>query len=161
MNEEPEHKRLRTAAAAARIIRPSQLTARERGGGVRTIPLVTRAHGATTFINGITIFDPDAAVSLHHHNCEESVVILEGHAIVEIDGHEFEVGPQDTTFLPANVSHRFRNASNTQSMRILWTYASVDANRTIVATGDTRRIDAEHATSSVASEWSSSSATKR
>ena len=115
---------------------------------MRTIPLVTPAHGATTFINGITIFDPDAAVSLHRHNCEESVVILEGHAILEIDGHEFEVGPQDTTFLPANVSHRFRNASSMQSMRILWTYASVDANRTIVATGDTRRIDAEHGSSS-------------
>jgi mannose-6-phosphate isomerase-like protein (cupin superfamily) len=148
MNQEPDHTRLRTTAAAAAIIRPSQLTARERGGGVRTIPLVTRAHGATTFINGITILDPGAAVSLHRHNCEESVVILEGQAIVEIDGREFDMGPQDTTFLPANVAHRFRNASSTQSMRIFWTYASVDANRTIVATGDTRRIDAEHGTSS-------------
>ena len=126
------------------IIRPSQLTPRERGGGVRTIPLVTRAHGATTFLNGITIFDPGAAVSLHCHNCEESVVILEGHAIVDIDGAEFEVGPQETTFLPPSVPHRFRNASNTESMRILWTYASVDANRTLIATGDTRRIDDEH-----------------
>ena len=148
MSQESDHTRLRAAAPAATIIRPSQLTARERGGGVRTIPLVTRAHGATTFINGITIFDPSAAVSLHHHNCEESVVILEGHAIVEIDGQEFEVGPQETTFLPASIPHRFRNASNTQSMRILWTYASIDANRTIISTGDTRRIDAEHAASS-------------
>jgi mannose-6-phosphate isomerase-like protein (cupin superfamily) len=146
MNEEPDRSTLRLGAAAT-IIRPSQLPARERGGGVRTIPLVTRAHGATTFINGITIFDPGAAVSLHCHNCEESVVILEGHAIVEIDGHEFDMGPQETTFLPANVPHRFRNASSTESMRILWTYGSVNANRTIVATGDTRRIDAEHGTS--------------
>jgi putative monooxygenase len=148
MSQESDHTGLRADAPAAKIIRPSQLTARERGGGVRTIPLVTRAHGATTFINGITIFDPGAAVSLPRHNCEESVVILEGHAIVEVDGHEFEVGPQETTFLPANIPHRFRNASSTESMRILWTYASVDANRTIVATGDTRRIDAEHSTSS-------------
>jgi putative monooxygenase len=148
MDEEPDRMGLRATAAAARIIRPSQLTARDRGGGVRTIPLVTRAHGATTFINGITIFDPGAAVPLHRHNCEESVVILDGHAIVEIDGHEFEVGPQETTFLPANIPHRFRNASSTQSMRILWTYASIDANRTIVATGDTRRVDAEHGTRS-------------
>ena len=135
------------ASPAGIIIRPSQLTARDRGGGVRTIPLVTRAHGATAFINGITIFDPGAAVSLHRHNCEESVVILEGRAIVEIDGREFDVGPQETTFLPANIPHRFRNASATESMRILWTYASVDANRTIIATGDTRRIDDEHGTS--------------
>jgi putative monooxygenase len=129
---------------AATIIRPSQLAARERGGGVRTIPLVTRAHGATVFINGITSFDPGAAVSLHFHNCEESVVILEGRAIVDIDGTEFEMGPQDTTFLPANIPHRFRNASSTAAMRILWTYASIDANRTILETRDTCRIDDEH-----------------
>jgi mannose-6-phosphate isomerase-like protein (cupin superfamily) len=146
MNEEPDRTRLPVSPAAT-IIRPSQLTPRERGGGVRTIPLVTQSHGATTFINGITTFDPGAAVSLHFHNCEESVVILEGHAIVEIDGHEFDMGPQETTFLPANVPHRFRNASSTESMRILWTYASINASRTIVATGDTRRIDAEHGTS--------------
>ena len=148
MNDGPDQARHQGAAAAAKIIRPSQLTARERGGGVRTIPLVTREHGATVFINGITIFDPGAAVSLHCHNCDESVVILEGQAIVEIDGHEFEVGPQETTFLPANIPHRFRNSSSTQGMRIFWTYASIDANRTIVATGDTRRIDAEHGTGS-------------
>jgi putative monooxygenase len=126
------------------VLRPAQLTARERGGGVRTIPLVTRKLGATTFLNGITIFDPGAAVGLHSHNCEESVVILVGRAIVEIDGTEFEVGPQDTTFLPANIPHRFKNASSTEPMRIFWTYASIEANRTVIATGETRRIDAEH-----------------
>jgi hypothetical protein len=29
-------------------------------------------------------------------------------------------------------------------MRILWTYASVDATRTLVDTGVTTRVDAEH-----------------
>jgi quercetin dioxygenase-like cupin family protein len=142
MNTESGH--AKPGGSAATIIRPSQLKARERGGGVRTIPLVTRAHGATAFINGITCFDPGAAVPFHCHNCEESVVILEGRAIVDIDGTEFEMGPQDTTFLPANMPHRFRNASSTAGMQILWTYASIDANRTIIATGDTRLIDDEH-----------------
>jgi hypothetical protein len=30
-------------------------------------------------------------------------------------------------------------------MKILWTYASVDATRTLMATGCTQRIEAEHA----------------
>lgn len=126
------------------ILRPAEIPARDRGGGARTIPLVTRGLGATGFINGITIFDPGASVPLHSHNCEESVMVLEGRAIVEIGGTEYEVGTHDVTFLPANVPHRFRNASTTERMRILWTYASIDATRTIVATGDTRTIDAEH-----------------
>lgn len=128
----------------ATILYPAQQKWRERGGGVRTTPLVTRAHGATVFINGITHFDPGTAVPFHSHNCEESVVILEGDAIVDVDSKEFRLKPQDTTFLPANVHHRFRNASDTAPMRILWTYASVEATRTIIATGDTRVIDDEH-----------------
>jgi putative monooxygenase len=39
--------------------------------------------------------------------------------------------------------HRFRNASPDAPMRILWTYASVHATRTIVATGVTSRVEAE------------------
>jgi putative monooxygenase len=41
------------------------------------------------------------------------------------------------------VQHFFRNTSATEPMSIFWTYASIDANRTIVATGVTTRIDQE------------------
>jgi putative monooxygenase len=126
------------------VLRLAELTPRDRGGGARTVQLVTRKLGATGFINGVTEFEPEAGIPLHSHNCEESVVILEGRAIVEIDGVEHRVGPGDATFLPANVPHRFRNASSTERMRILWTYASVDATRTVIATGQTQRIEAEH-----------------
>lgn len=137
------------AAARAAILRPEEIPARERGGGARTIPLVTRKTGSTSFINGITIFEPGAAIPLHSHNCEESVMLLEGHAIAEVDGEKYELAPQDTTFIPANLPHRFINMSATEPMKILWIYASVDANRTIVATGDTRSIDDEHTAKAV------------
>ena len=126
------------------VLRPSEIPARQRGGGARTIPLVTRRTGSTSFINGITIFEPGAAIPMHTHNCEESVLMLEGSAIAEIDGAEHPVNAGDVTFIPAWVPHRFRNVSATAGMRILWTYASVDATRTLVETGDTRSIDEEH-----------------
>lgn len=126
------------------IFRTEDIRPRERGGGARTIPLVSRASGATSFINGITEFQPGAAIPLHHHNCEESVMVLEGNAIAEIDGEQHALKPLDTTFIPANLPHRFINASQTEPMKILWIYASVDATRTIVETGDTRSIDDEH-----------------
>ncbi|RUV30958.1 cupin domain-containing protein [Mesorhizobium sp. M5C.F.Ca.IN.020.32.2.1] len=128
----------------AAVFRPDQIPAHERGGGARTIPLVNRASGTTSFINGITIFEPGAAIPLHKHNCEESVMLLEGNAIAEIDGERHELKPEDTTFIPANLPHRFINASKTERMKIFWIYASVEATRTLIATGDTRRIDAEH-----------------
>ena len=126
------------------LLRPSDIAPRSRGGGVRTIPLVTRNVGATGFINGITLFDPGASVPMHSHNCDESIVILEGDAIAEIDGVEHEVRTNDVTFLPANIPHRFRNASSTAVMKMLWTYARIDATRTNIATGATHTIDEEH-----------------
>lgn len=130
--------------AESAVLRPDTIPARQRGGGAKTIPLVTRATGSTSFINGITIFAPGAAIPLHYHNCEESVLLLEGEAIAEIDGCEHSIRPGDVSFIPAGVPHRFRNVSATEGMKILWTYASIDADRTLVETGDCRKIDDEH-----------------
>lgn len=129
--------------AESRVLRPSEIRPHERGGGARTTPLVTRSIGSTSMLNGITEFGPGAAIPLHTHNCEESVLVLEGDAIAELDGVQHRMSATDTTWVPADVPHRFINASDTKPMRIFWTYASVDATRTIVATGETRSVDSE------------------
>ncbi|WP_234339790.1 cupin domain-containing protein [Streptomyces sp. NRRL F-3307] len=85
-----------------------------------------------------------AAIALHAHNRPESVTVLEGDAVVEIDGTEHHVTRFDATYVPAGVPHRFRNASATEPMRILSIYASADVTRTLVGTGVTARVDAEH-----------------
>jgi quercetin dioxygenase-like cupin family protein len=126
------------------ILRPAEIPARERGGGARTIPLVGRSIGATSFLNGITIFEPGAAIPFHCHNCEESVMLLDGDAVAEIDGIEHPLQPGDMSFIPAGVRHRFRNLSSTEGMRILWIYGSPEANRTNLETGSTGLIDEEH-----------------
>lgn len=125
------------------ILRPQDLKTNDRGGGARTTPLVTRRCGSTSLINGITAFEPGAAIGVHFHNCEESVMVIEGEAIAEIDGIQHHLTKDDTTWIPANVPHRFINASD-RPMRIFWTYATIDATRTMAASGETRSIDAEH-----------------
>jgi quercetin dioxygenase-like cupin family protein len=129
---------------SAVILRPSEIPRADRGGGAFTTPLVSRHIGATGFINGITEFGPGAAVDFHSHNCEESVVLLEGEAILDINGQEHRLHPFDTTWIPPNLVHRFRNGSTEKPMRILWIYASVDATRTLERTGETRLVAAEH-----------------
>jgi putative monooxygenase len=129
------------------VLRPAQIPARQRGGGASTIPLVSQQVGSTEFLNGITIFGPGAAIPEHFHNCDESVMLLKGEAVAHIDGAAHRVGVGDTSFIPAGIHHNFENASDTDEMHIFWTYASVDATRTIVATGVTTRIDEEHGTS--------------
>ena len=125
------------------VLRPDQIDAHDRGGGARTIPLVQPDTGATCFINGITEFGPGAKIPFHSHNCEESVMLLSGHALLDYEGKTQELKPLDTTFIPPNISHRFRNMSETEPMKIFWTYASVNATRTLTETGETRPIAAE------------------
>jgi quercetin dioxygenase-like cupin family protein len=129
--------------AQAAILRPDELNSNDRGGGARTTPIVTRACGSKDIINGITAFEPGAAIALHKHNCEESVMIIEGQAVAEIDGVQHRLNTYDTTWIPADVPHRFINATD-KPMRIFWTYASIDATRTMISSGETHSIDAEH-----------------
>lgn len=127
------------------VLRPSDLPRHERGGGASTTPLVGASCGAEAFINGITSFGPGAKIPFHSHNCEESVMLLEGDAMLDIDGQEsVRLQPLDTTWLPPNLSHRFRNLSDTQPMKILWIYARLDATRTLTETGQTNFVSAEH-----------------
>ena len=108
----------------------------DRGTGVTTYPLVSRRLGSENLTNGITVFGPGAKIARHWHNCDESVVILEGEATCEIDGKTFPMSQYDATFVPANVPHRFLNQTN-QRVAILWTYGAGYVTRTFADTGVT------------------------
>ncbi|MGI4942958.1 MAG: cupin domain-containing protein [Janthinobacterium lividum] len=127
------------------VLRPAEQPVADRGGGNRTIPLVMPHVGARQLINGITVISPGGAIAEHFHDCEESVIVLEGDAFAVLNGAEHAVGPGDTSWIPPGLPHYFRNASATQPLRIFWTYASATATRTLVATGETRLVAAEHA----------------
>jgi quercetin dioxygenase-like cupin family protein len=126
------------------ILRPAELPSADRGGGNKTIPLVSGKIGSRQMLNGITSIAPGQAIGLHSHNCEESVIVIEGNALVELDGVDHPLDTFDTTWVPADIPHRFKNPSADRPLKIFWTYASVDATRTMVATGETRSIGSEH-----------------
>lgn len=124
----------------ARVVDPRQEQPHERGGGVRTWPLASRARGAESFLSGITEFEAGAGLPLHFHNCQESVVVLEGKATCQVEADERELVPYMTVIIDAGVRHRFLNADGGK-LRILWTYGSRDATRTIVGTGETLPVE--------------------
>ena len=132
--------------SGAVLLKPDDLPTYDRGGGAATTPLVGKSTGSDTFITGYTSFAPATEIPFHSHNCQESVVLIEGDAMLDIDGLEYRLKPQDVTFIPPNVPHRFRNLSATEPMKILWIYAMLDATRTLVESGDTRPVSAEHQT---------------
>ena len=128
----------------AAVLRPENLKSYARGGGARTTPLINRDVGTSSFITGYTTFDGGAVIPFHSHNCQESVVLMEGEAMMEVDGLEVQLKPHDVTFIPPNLSHRFRNLSPTNPMKILWIYENSAATRTFTETGATALVSAEH-----------------
>lgn len=124
------------------VLDPAGLPCKDRGGGIVTVPLVTSARGSQAMLTGRTTIAPGAAVPLHFHNCEECVTVVAGEGIAHIDGADHPVAVGHTSWIPAGVPHCFRNAG-AAPMVIFWVYASIDATRTIVATGKTNRIDEE------------------
>jgi len=100
--------------------------------------------GSKQILNGITIIGAGSQINEHFHNCEESVIVLEGRAVAVVAGAEHALDPGDTVWIPPEMPHYFRNASATDPLRIFWTYADARATRTMVATGETRPVAAEH-----------------
>lgn len=115
-----------------------------RPGGASTVQMITPETGARAILNGFTDIPPGAGIPLHFHNCEESVLVVSGQALVEIAGETRPATATDVVWVPAGVHHRFRNPSSDTALRIFWTYASSEATRTLVETGETRRVAVEH-----------------
>jgi putative monooxygenase len=128
------------------VLRPAELPAIDRGSGNKTILLVSGKIGSRQMLNGITSIAPGAAIALHMHNCEESVIVIEGRAVVEFEGVDHSLDTFDTTWVPANVPHRFKNPSSERPLRIFWSYASINATRTVIGTDEMASIAAEHQT---------------
>lgn len=108
----------------------------DRGGGVVTIPLITRfsATEHITLTSGISTYPVATGAPMHTHNCVEHVTLLRGDAEVVIDGTVTRLQQWDTTYVEAGIPHLFRNVGDVP-MVILWVYDTDVVTRTFVETG--------------------------
>ena len=108
-----------------------------RGDGVETRLMVGKGvSDAAPFTSGTTTFPAGRAAPLHSHNCAEQVTVLEGQAEALVGDELIEMGPMDTSFIPTNVPHYFRNKGEGKLV-ILWIYGARDVTRTFTETGET------------------------
>ena len=79
------------------ILRIKDLPVHARGDGVETTLIAGKDVCGSRITTGLTSFPPGKEVPVHKHNCDEQVTLIEGEAVVEIEGERSEVNVMDTT----------------------------------------------------------------
>ncbi len=119
------------------IIRTENVAMIDRGGGIISVPLVTKESIENAqFTTGMSVYPAGTGAPRHSHNCDEQVTLIEGTGEVEIEDVVTPLTPYDSTYIRAGVEHAFRN-KGPEPMRILWIYSSSRVTRTLSATGAT------------------------
>jgi mannose-6-phosphate isomerase-like protein (cupin superfamily) len=82
------------------------------GSTIRSILDRTNAPVAKQSLAEATM-NPGQSTDRHHHKiCEEFYFLLEGTAVMEIDGETREVGPGDAILIPAGARHQITANNN-------------------------------------------------
>lgn len=119
------------------VLKYDAITPFARGDGVETRLMVGKLTADTApFTTGTTVFPAGSAAPLHSHNCAEQVTILEGQAQALVGGQLMQLGAMDSTFVPAEVPHYFKN-TGAGRLVILWIYGAREVTRTFTETGET------------------------
>ena len=119
------------------IIRPESAVSIDRGNGVVTTPYAGQWNLDEHVINtGTAVFEAGREMPLHTHNVEESVLVLEGVATVQVGDEHFELEAGCATWVSAGTPHRYANRS-AAPMRMYWGSGGPHVTRTLMETGET------------------------
>jgi len=81
--------------------------------------------GASTVSLLMNRAEPGAAVPLHVHQVEETVVMFEGRIWVQLGDERRVIGPNDTVIIPALIPHAW-GTEGTEAARMMWVYGGPD-----------------------------------
>jgi 2-keto-3-deoxy-L-rhamnonate aldolase RhmA/quercetin dioxygenase-like cupin family protein len=79
--------------------------------GVVFEALVGAHNGAKNLTTGVVRFAPGAKLAYHIHPTTESMVLLEGSAMVDVEGRQYRLSPLDNAVIPPGVPHGVENLS--------------------------------------------------
>ena len=105
------------APAEMRPDRPEVMNARGSGPQLEVAPGITfdcmvGAHNqARNLTTALVTFQPGAVLPCHRHTFAESITLLQGRAVVDVEGRMYEVGPLDNVTIPRGLAHRVTNLS--------------------------------------------------
>jgi quercetin dioxygenase-like cupin family protein len=100
--------------------------------GVTLDCLVGAHNGARGLTTGQVTFAPEARLPYHTHPFSESITLLRGRVLVEVEGRAYELEPLDNVVVPRGVAHAVRNLSSREPAVLHVALASHQPTRTLV-----------------------------
>lgn len=104
----------------------------EIGRGVKFECLVGKPHGARNLTTGLVTFAPGSQLEYHLHPYTESVTLLSGSLVVEVEGRRYVLNPLDNIVIPRNLAHAAVNTSATQEAVVHAAMPTESPSRTLV-----------------------------
>lgn len=108
--------------------------------GVAFECLVGSQNLARNLTTGPVTFHPGAALPYHTHPFGEAITVLQGRALVEVEGRGYELGPLDNIVIPRGIPHAAANLSDRTEAVLHIAMASHTPTRTLVEARFTRRM---------------------
>lgn len=101
--------------------------------------LVGAHNAARNLTTGIVRFAPGASLAYHTHTFSESVTLLEGSAVVEVEGRRYDLDPLDNVVIPRGLAHHVANPSSSEPAVFHVAMASDKPARTLVERSFSRK----------------------
>ena len=108
--------------------------------GVRFECLVGSHNQARNLTTGLVTFDPKAFLPYHTHPFSESITILSGQAVVEVEGRSYELKRLDNIVIPRGLAHLPTNSSDREPLVLHIAMASDKPTRNLIDTVFSRNI---------------------
>lgn len=122
----------------AQVFTKDTIPAFDRGANVETRLFCSSERCGSEVTTGTTTLPVGRSVQMHSHNCDEQIVVLQGHAEAEFDGNRHPIGPMEVAYIPEGVVHCFHNTGD-ETVVMLFIYAAGTVTRTFAASGETVR----------------------
>jgi quercetin dioxygenase-like cupin family protein len=111
-----------TLAAAGRDQKPNTSLSPRRPGigagpkreiqpGVVFECFVGEHNGAKSLTAGIVTVSPTVQLAYHTHPTSESITLLDGDGLIEVEGRRYTLSPLDNVVVPPGIAHSVMNAS--------------------------------------------------
>ncbi|MFO1022523.1 MAG: aldolase/citrate lyase family protein [Planctomycetales bacterium] len=107
--------------------------------GVEFECLVGKFNNAKKLTTGIVTMQPGAMLPYHSHIFTESVTLLSGTVIFEVEGRSYHLDRLDNVVIPAGIAHCAKNGSSTEPAKLQIAMGTDNPTRTLVEKFFTRR----------------------